>query len=73
MYSDVTFELDGKLVHAHRAILSVRSVYFRDLLSDNGSQDRNWCQEVGVNCIQHYAIKRYYAVVVCFCDADAKY
>lgn len=39
-FSDIQFEVEGKIFKAHRNILTTRSEYFRTLLCENLKQDR---------------------------------
>lgn len=39
-FSDIVFEVEGKLIKAHRNILTARSDYFRAMLCENLKQDR---------------------------------
>ncbi|KAG6492849.1 BTB/POZ domain and ankyrin repeat-containing protein NPR5-like [Zingiber officinale] len=35
-FSDVSFSVDGRVIHAHRCILAARSLFFRKLFSEGG-------------------------------------
>ncbi|XP_020594734.1 regulatory protein NPR5-like [Phalaenopsis equestris] len=38
-FSDVTFSVEGHLVHAHRCILAARSIFFRNFFCGDGDAD----------------------------------
>ncbi|XP_071129105.1 TD and POZ domain-containing protein 1-like [Mytilus edulis] len=40
-FSDVSFNVNGNIFHGHRAIMSVRSEYFRAMFSFDGSSQKN--------------------------------
>ncbi|CAC5402422.1 unnamed protein product [Mytilus coruscus] len=40
-YSDVSFNVNGNIFHGHRAIMSVRSEYFRAMFSFDGTSGKN--------------------------------
>ncbi|CAF0868998.1 unnamed protein product [Brachionus calyciflorus] len=45
LFADVYFEVDGKLIPAHRNILVYRSEYFRAMLSQNGHFKENFSMQ----------------------------
>ena len=49
-YSDVTFLIEGKEVHANRAILSVRSEYFKVMLYSGGMRESIIDRDEGGKC-----------------------
>jgi speckle-type POZ protein len=52
LFADVTFEVEDQQVHAHRAILSVRSEYFRAMFR-GGLKESNSRQTITVNDVSY--------------------
>ncbi|PAA46928.1 hypothetical protein BOX15_Mlig003223g3, partial [Macrostomum lignano] len=55
--SDVTFQVDGKLIHAHKSILRIRCDHFRTMFNENWNQT----QSAGVIAIRDFSYPVYWA------------